>query len=61
MTAAASPARSGAQVGLQLFAFVNQAYIDGTNKPFNVALVVPDHAALERCSREQGIDGSTGG
>ncbi len=48
-------------MGLQLFAFVNQAYIDGTNKPFNVALVVPDHAALERCSREQGIDGSTGG
>ncbi len=42
---------------LQLSPFVNQAYIDGTNKPFNVALVVPDHAALEKWAREQGLDG----
>ncbi len=43
---------------LQLSLFVNQACIHGFNKPFNVTLLVPDRAALEKWAGEQGIDGS---
>lgn len=40
---------------LKLSGFVNQAFIFGQNKPFNVALVVPDFPAIEEWAKEQGI------
>lgn len=43
---------------LQLSPFVNQAFVYGSNKPFNVALIVPDMAALHRWCDENGIAGS---
>jgi long-chain acyl-CoA synthetase len=43
---------------LQLSPFISQAYLDGANKPHNVALVVPDRIALEKWAREQGISAS---
>lgn len=43
---------------LQLSPFINQAFVDGTNKPFNVALIVPDAEALKRWAGEQGIAGN---
>lgn len=42
---------------LQLSPFINQACIHGFNKPFNVALLVPDRAALEKWAGEHGIGG----
>lgn len=42
---------------LQLSMFVNQAFVYGMNKPFNVALIVPDADALEAWARENGIEG----
>ncbi len=42
---------------LQLSPLVNQAYIHGFNKPFNVALLVPDRAALEKWAGDKGIGG----
>lgn len=42
---------------LQLSPFVGQAFIHGFNKPYNVALVVPDRPALEKWAGEQGISG----
>lgn len=43
---------------LQLSPFINQACIHGFNKPFNVALIVPDRAALEKWAGQRGIDGA---
>lgn len=43
---------------LQLSPFVTQAFLEGTNKPFNVALVVPDRLALEKWAKQQGISSS---
>jgi long-chain acyl-CoA synthetase len=42
---------------LQLSPFVSQAFIHGFNKPFNVALIVPDRVALEKWAAGEGIDG----
>ncbi len=42
---------------LQLSPYITQACIHGFNKPFNVALIVPDRLALEKWAKEQGIDG----
>ncbi|MEM7350776.1 MAG: long-chain fatty acid--CoA ligase [Acidobacteriota bacterium] len=42
---------------LQLSPYVNQAYIHGFNKPFNIALIVPDRPALEKWAAEQGLSG----
>lgn len=40
---------------LQLSPFVNQAFIHGFNKPFNVVLLVPDRLALEKWAAANGI------
>ncbi len=40
---------------LKLSPFIANVMIYGTNKPFNVALVVPDKAALEKWAGEQGV------
>jgi long-chain acyl-CoA synthetase len=45
---------------LQLSPFIAQAFIYGTNRPFNVALLVPDRPALEKWARERGIGGDYG-
>ncbi len=42
---------------LQLSPLVSQAFVHGFNKPFNVALLVPDREALEKWARGQGING----
>ncbi len=42
---------------LQLSPYVTQACIHGFNKPFNVALIVPDRVAVEKWAGEQRIDG----
>ncbi len=42
---------------IKLSGFVNQAFIYGDNKPFNVVLVVPDMPALEKWAKEEGIAG----
>jgi len=41
---------------LQLSPYIVQVFIDGTNKPFNVALVVPDREKLEKWAKENKID-----
>ena len=43
---------------LQLSPFVSQAFVHGANRPYNVALIVPDRAAIEKWARERGLDGS---
>ena len=43
---------------LQLSPYVNQAFVFGDNKRFNVALIVPDFAGLQTWAKEQGIDAS---
>lgn len=43
---------------LQLSPFIVQVYIDGANRPFNAALVVPDRQALEKWGQAQGLSGS---
>lgn len=43
---------------LQLSQYILQVFIDGANKPFNVALIVPDRLALEKWAKEQGLGGS---
>ncbi|MDY0002802.1 MAG: long-chain fatty acid--CoA ligase, partial [Polyangia bacterium] len=43
---------------LQLSPFILQVFVDGANKPFNVALIVPDREALERWAAENGMAGS---
>ncbi len=40
---------------LQLSPFINQAFIHGFNKPYNIALIVPDRLALEKWAAEQGL------
>ena len=40
---------------LQLSPYVVQVFIYGDNKPFNVALVVPDRPAVEKWAREHGV------
>ncbi len=42
---------------LQLSPFISQACIHGFNKPFNVVLLVPDRAALEKWAGEQKLGG----
>ncbi len=42
---------------LQLSPFINQAFIHGFNKPFNIALIVPDRLALEKWAAEEGLGG----
>jgi len=43
---------------LQLSAYVLQLYIDGANKLFNAALIVPDQEAVEGWAKENGVTGS---
>ncbi len=43
---------------LQLSPYVMQIYIDGANKLFNAALVVPDEAAVKKWAGEKGLNGS---
>ena len=40
---------------LQLSPFISQLFIHGENKPFNVALVVPDREALESWAVKEGL------
>ncbi len=42
---------------LKLSPYIAQAFVHGDNKPFNVALLVPDRPALEKWAAEQGLDG----
>jgi len=42
---------------LRLSPFIANIMIDGTNKPFNVALIVPDFESLRAWAKEQGLDG----
>ncbi|MEM6453631.1 MAG: AMP-dependent synthetase/ligase [Acidobacteriota bacterium] len=41
---------------LQLSGYISQACIHGFNKPYNVALIVPDRVALESWAKENGLD-----
>ncbi len=43
---------------LQLNPFILQAYIDGANQLYNVALIVPDRPALEKWAAENGVNGT---
>ncbi|HEY8431484.1 MAG TPA: long-chain fatty acid--CoA ligase [Sandaracinaceae bacterium] len=43
---------------LKLSPFILNAFVYGANKPYNVALIVPDMEALRGWAREQGIDAS---
>ncbi len=43
---------------LQLSPLINQAFVFGDNRPFNVALVIPDLPALHKWCDEEGISGS---
>lgn len=43
---------------LQLSPLVNQAFIHGANKVFNVALIVPDRPALEKWAQKRGLSQS---
>lgn len=45
--------------GLRLSLFVNQAYIHGMNKPYNVALIVPDADTLTKWAAENGLGGKS--
>ncbi|TVR04157.1 MAG: long-chain fatty acid--CoA ligase [Deltaproteobacteria bacterium] len=40
---------------LKLSGFINQVFLHGDNKPYNVALVVPDFEALAKWAQKQGI------
>jgi len=42
---------------LQLSTFVNQAFIYGMNRPYNVALIVPDQETLENWGRDNAVSG----
>jgi len=44
---------------LRLSLFVNQAYIHGMNKPYNVALIVPDADTLGKWAAENGLGGKS--
>ena len=43
---------------LKLSPYITSAFIYGDNKPYNVALIVPDMEALEKWARDQGVSGS---
>jgi long-chain acyl-CoA synthetase len=42
---------------LQLSPYIGQAFIHGFNKPFNVALLVPDRVAVKKWAAGEGIEG----
>ncbi len=42
---------------LQLSPYILQIYIDGANRPYNAALVVPDELALQKWAKERGLAG----
>lgn len=42
---------------LQISGYITQAFIDGTNQPYNAALIVPDQIAVEKWARKEGISG----
>jgi len=42
---------------LQISPYILQAFVHGFNKPFNVALIVPDREALAKWAKSQGIPG----
>jgi len=42
---------------IQLSPFILQAFIHGHNRPFNVALIVPDRAAVEGWAAKEGLSG----
>jgi len=42
---------------LQLSPYILQAFLDGSNKPYNVLLLVPDQAAIKGWAKENGIAG----
>jgi len=41
---------------LKLSPYITNVLVHGANRPFNVALVVPDHEALKHWAEEQGIE-----
>jgi len=43
---------------LQLSPYIVQVYVDGANRPYNAALVVPDGPAIEKWAAGQGFGGS---
>ncbi|GIW72247.1 MAG: hypothetical protein KatS3mg102_1789 [Planctomycetota bacterium] len=45
---------------LKLSGLINQAFIYGDNKPYNVALVVPDEEAVRKWARQRGLPGADG-
>ena len=42
---------------LQLSPYILQAFLDGSNKPYNVLLLIPDRAAVQGWAKENGISG----
>ncbi len=42
---------------LHISGYIAQAFIDGTNQPFNGALIVPDRAAIEKWAAKEGLSG----
>jgi long-chain acyl-CoA synthetase len=42
--------------GLQLSPFITNAMVHGQNKPFNVAIIVPDMESLKKWATEKGLD-----
>jgi long-chain acyl-CoA synthetase len=42
---------------LQLSPYILQAFLDGSNKPYNVLLLIPDKAAVQGWAKENGISG----
>ncbi len=44
---------------IRLSGYINQAYIHGMNKPYNVALIVPDEAAVTEWAGENGLGGKS--
>ncbi len=43
---------------LQLSPYIIQVYIDGANKLYNAALIVPDQVSIEKWAKQKGINGS---
>ncbi len=42
---------------LQISGYITQAFIDGSNQPYNGALIVPDKVAIEKWAAAEGISG----
>ncbi|MEM8930462.1 MAG: long-chain fatty acid--CoA ligase [Acidobacteriota bacterium] len=42
---------------LQLSPLIVQAFVDGANRPHNIALIIPDRAALEAWAGQNGVSG----